>query len=85
VQFQTEEEYDEFFSSDEFNRLFHETIAEKLATSQIVLLLENKPLPTGEIAEILGLTPSEVSKYLNHSSRQGLIRYDEGQKCYALD
>jgi len=80
----TEEEYHTFFAGDELARLFKETIADKLAISQIVSLLREKPLPTGEIAKILGLTPSEVSKYLNNSSRQGLVRYDEGQKCYAV-
>ncbi|MGZ6220735.1 MAG: helix-turn-helix domain-containing protein, partial [Syntrophales bacterium] len=43
-----------------------------------------RPLSTAEIAKILGLTPSEVSKYLNSSSRQRLVRYDESEKRYAL-
>jgi predicted transcriptional regulator len=79
----SEEEYHTFFASDELAKLFKETIVDKLAISQIVSLLREKPLPTGEIAKILGLTPSEVSKYLNNSSRQGLVKYDEGRKCYA--
>ncbi len=80
----SEEEYHQFFESDELKRLFNETIVEKLAVSQIVSLLRERPLPTGEIAKVLGLTQSEVSKYLNSSSRQGLVRYDQGQKCFAL-
>ena len=80
----SEEEYHKFFASDELNRLFNETIADKLAISQIVSLLREGPLSTGEIAERLGLTPSEVSKHLNTSSRQDWCRYDESQKCYAL-
>jgi len=36
------------------------------------------------MAERLGLTPSEVSRHINMSSRQGLVRYDESKKCYAL-
>jgi F420-non-reducing hydrogenase iron-sulfur subunit len=80
----SEEEYYKFFAGDELGRLFKEAIADKLAMSQIVALLREKPLSTGEIAKMLGLTPSEVSKYLNTSSRQGLVRYDEGRKCYAL-
>jgi len=79
-----EEEYHKFFASDEFNRLFNETIADKLAISQIVLLLRERPLPTAEMAKKLGLTPSEVSRHLNTSSRQGLVRYDESRKCFAL-
>jgi coenzyme F420-reducing hydrogenase delta subunit/predicted XRE-type DNA-binding protein len=80
----SEEEYHKFFDSDELNRLFKETIADKLAISQIIALLREKPLSTAEIAHALGLTPSEVSKYLNSSSRQKLVRYDEGEKRYAV-
>lgn len=79
-----EEEYRKFFVSEEWNRLFNETIAEKLAISQIMLLLQEKPLATAEMAKKLGLTPSEVSRHLNSSSRQGLVRYDTGQKRFAL-
>jgi coenzyme F420-reducing hydrogenase delta subunit/predicted transcriptional regulator len=80
----SEEAYNEFYNSDELNRLFSELILDKLAISQITSLLRERPLSTSEIAEILGLNPSEVSKHLNSSSRQGLVRYDESRKCYAL-
>jgi F420-non-reducing hydrogenase iron-sulfur subunit len=80
----SEEEYYKFFASDELNKLFKETIIDKLAISQIVALLRENPLSTAEIAKMLGLTPSEVSKYLNSSSRQRLVRYDESEKRYAL-
>ena len=79
-----EEEYRKFFASDEFNRLFNETIADKLAISQIMALLRERPLSTAEIAKTLGLTPSKVSKHLNASSKQRLVRYDESRKCFAL-
>lgn len=79
-----EEEYRKFFDSDELNRLFNETIADKLAISQIMLLLREGPLSTAEIAKTLGLTPSKVSKHLNASSKQRLVRYDESRKCFAL-
>jgi len=80
----SEEAYREFFAGDELNRLFEETIADKLAISQILLLLQEKPLATAEMAKRLGLTPSEVSRHLTTSSRQGLVRYDESRKCFAL-
>jgi F420-non-reducing hydrogenase iron-sulfur subunit len=83
VHFDTAEEYKEFFASEEVDRLFHELIADKLAISQIMLLLREKPLSTGEISEILGLNPSEVSRHLNSSARQGLVRFDERQKRFA--
>ncbi|MCG9967387.1 hydrogenase iron-sulfur subunit [Pelotomaculum terephthalicicum JT] len=84
VPFRAEEEYQKFFTSNEFNRLFEEAIVEKLSISQIVSLLREGPHTTGEIAKVLGLTPSEVSRHLNSSSRQRFVRYDEGLKSYAL-
>jgi len=84
IPFKSEEEFDTFFTSDEFNRLFNELIVDKLAISQIMLLLRERPLSTVKISEILGLTPSEVSRHMNSSSRQGLVRYDESRKCFAL-
>jgi len=79
VPIKTEEEYHKFFTSDEFNRLFNELIVDKLAISQIMLLLRERPLSAGEISEILGLSPSEVSRHLNVSARQGLVRFDKNQ------
>ncbi len=80
----SEEAYTEFFESEETNKLFHEIFSDKLAISQIMLLLRERSLSTGEISEFLGLNPSEVSKYMNSSARQGLVRYDVNQKSYAL-
>ncbi len=80
----SEEAYRKFYTSNAFNRLFDELIGEKLAISQIMSLLQKKPLSTGKIAEILGLNPSDVSKYMRSSSRQRLVKYDEDQKCYAF-
>ena len=84
VRFNTVEEYDEFYSSKEFNRLFGELVADRLAISQITLLLREKSLSSGEISKILGLTPSEISRHLSSSAKQGLIRYEESQKRFAL-
>ncbi len=84
VPVKSEEAYNKFFISDEINRLFNELIGDKLSISQIMLHLREKPLSTGELSEILGLNPSEVSRHMKSSSRQGLVRYDETRKCYAL-
>lgn len=84
VPHKSEEEYNKFFTSDEVNSLFDKLIGDKLAISQIMLHLREKPLSTGEMSEILGLNPSEVSRHMKSSSRQGLVRYDETRKCYAL-
>jgi F420-non-reducing hydrogenase iron-sulfur subunit len=83
VHFDTEEEYNEFFSSDEFDRLFQQLIVDKLEIGQIMSLLRESPRSSGEISEILGLSPSEVTRHLNSSARQGLVRFDENQKRFA--
>jgi coenzyme F420-reducing hydrogenase delta subunit len=81
---QSEEVYHKFFSSDEFKQLFDETIGAQLAISQIIALLRVGPQTTGELSKVLDLTPSEVSRHLNSSTRQGLVRYEESQKRFAL-
>ena len=84
VRFENKEAYEEFFASASLNTLFDELISDKLAISQILELLREQPLATGEIAEVLGWSGSEVSRHLNTSARQRLVRYDENQKRFAL-
>jgi F420-non-reducing hydrogenase iron-sulfur subunit len=84
VPVKSKEAYTEFFNSSGVNQLFDEAFLEKLAISQIMLLLKEKPLTTGEISDQLGLNPSDVSRYMIVSSRHGLVRYDTNQQCYAL-
>lgn len=76
------EEYAEYFGSDEVDRLFRDLIEEKLAISEIMLLLRESPRSTGEISNILGLRPSVVARHLSSSAKQGLTRFDEGQKRF---
>jgi coenzyme F420-reducing hydrogenase delta subunit len=80
MHFHKEEEYREFYASDEVNRLFKELVADKLAVSEIMLLLREGPQSGQKISEILGLKPSEVSKHVNMSARQGLVRFDESRR-----
>ncbi len=80
--FDTAEGYENYYSSDEANRLIRELIADKLAISQIMTLLREQPRSTGELSQILDLTPAEVSRYMSNSARQGLARFDEGQKRF---
>jgi DNA-binding transcriptional ArsR family regulator len=84
MRFDKAEKYDEYFASDEFNRLFDELVLDKLAVSEIMLFLQKEPLPAKEIAKGLGLTPVAVSRYLNSSSERGLVHFDEELKRYAL-
>jgi len=84
VRFKDKRDYKEFFESDKLNALFDEAITEKLAISQIMEILRDKPLATGEIAEQLGWSSSEVAKHLNNSTRQRLIQFNEDEKRFAL-
>ena len=80
----SEEAYRAFYESAATDQLFDDLIADKLAVSQILMLLEERPLSTREISERLDLSPSDVSRHMNDSSRQSLVRYDHDRKCYAL-
>jgi len=82
VRCNSSEQYEEFFRREEVNRLFDELIGDKLALSEILLLLREKPRSAGEISEILGLGSSEVARHLNGSARQKLARFDQVQKLY---
>jgi coenzyme F420-reducing hydrogenase delta subunit len=73
-----------FLDSGDLDTIFKETIAEKLAMSQILSLLHQKPMSTEEIAKVLGLNPSEISSHINNSSKHGFIRYDVQQNSYAI-
>jgi F420-non-reducing hydrogenase iron-sulfur subunit len=84
VPFDTVEAYEKFFASDEVDALVRELIIDKLELSEIMSLLKEKPLSTGEISARLDLTPSEVSKHLKTSARQGLVRYDEGKRRFTV-
>ncbi len=84
VRFDKQEQYDEYFASEEFNRLFEELIVDKLMISQIMLLLRDNPLSARDIAEKLAIEASEVSRHLSSSSRLGLVSFDESEKRFAL-
>jgi coenzyme F420-reducing hydrogenase delta subunit len=84
VRFENKEAYEEFFASDELNSLFKDLIVDKLAVSQIMEILREKDLSPREIADGLDMSPSEVSKHLNSSARQRLVRFDDSEKRYAL-
>jgi F420-non-reducing hydrogenase iron-sulfur subunit len=83
VSSKSEEAYRAFFTSEEFDRLFQELIADKFELSQMMALLRQKPRSTGELTEVLGISPSEMSRHINRSARQGLVRFDESKNLIA--
>lgn len=82
VPVKSKQAYTEFFESSDTNDLFDNIFADKLAISQIMLLLKEKPLSTSEIAEKLSLKPSDVSRHMITSSRHGMVKYDTAGNCY---
>lgn len=84
VRFDKQEQYDEYFASEQFNRLFEELIVDKLAISRIILLLRDNPLSARDISDVLGIKANEVSRHLSNSSRLGLVSFDDAEKRYAL-
>lgn len=79
----SEEAYREFFAGDEFEKLFQELIVEKFELSEMMAVLREKPRSTGELSRMLDLSPSEISRHLNRSSRQGLVTFDPGKNLVA--
>ena len=83
VPVKSKQAYTEFFESSGINTLFDDIFLDKLAISQIMQLLNRKPLSTGDIAKKLDLNPSDVSRHMMTSSRHGMVRYDTASNCYA--
>lgn len=79
----TEEGYGRFFAGAEFERLFAELVVEKVAASEILLLLGREPLTTAELAQRLGLSPAEVLRHVKSSAKQGWVRYDAERRRYS--
>lgn len=79
----SEDQYNDFLTSDEFNKLFDDLIGDKLTISRIMSLLRKKPCSAGEISRILGIDKSETSRHINNASRKGFIIYDESRERFA--
>jgi F420-non-reducing hydrogenase iron-sulfur subunit len=84
VRLKNREEHAKFFADGEITRLIEKLVVDKIKISQIMLLLKRTPRSPQEISRLLGLNPSEISKYLSVSTRQGLIMYDAGCNRYAV-
>ena len=74
------EEYNQFFASEDVERIIRELIIDKLEINRILSVLREGPLSSEEISERLGLNLSDVVKYTNNSERQGFLKSDESKK-----
>ena len=78
------EAYHEFFGSDEFHKIFQDLVADKIALSQVIAILREKPRSAKEISEILGVTVGEASKQLKRSAREGYVEFDESHMRFCV-
>ena len=78
------EEYEDYFNSEEVDRLFNESISDELAMKQILLLMREQPRSIEGFSEILGLNPSQISRYLNIAARKRLTSFDEDTSSFTL-
>jgi len=78
------QDYEEFYSSPEMDRLFKELVADKLEMAKNTGLLGRDRLTTTEIAERLGLKPSQVAKHIAMASKQGLVKFDPQAMTYGM-
>lgn len=76
--------YEQLYASAETDRLFQELVADKLAIGEILSLLGDGPLTTGELAQRVGLSPSAIARHVKLSSKQGLLKYDVNRRCCSL-
>jgi coenzyme F420-reducing hydrogenase delta subunit len=84
VPVKSKQAYKGFFENPDTDRLFDRLFSDKLAVSQILLLLAEKPLSTSDISRQLDLNPSDVSRHMITSSRHGMVMYDTASNCYSL-
>ena len=84
VPVKSKQAYYGFFDNPDTDRLFDSLFSDKMAVSQILLLLAEKPLSTSEISRQLDLNPSDVSRHMITSSRHGMVMYDTASNCYSL-
>jgi NADH-quinone oxidoreductase subunit E len=83
VRLKSVEAVEAFYDSNEFDMMFRELIADKLAICQIMALLRESPRSTGELSQLLGLGSSAISRHVNMAARQGMCRFDESRNLIA--
>ncbi len=81
---QSVEAYNEFFNSDEFDKIFKDLITDNVELSQIMAILREKPCSTGEISEITCTTPGIAANQLNSAAKQGLVEFDETRMRFCV-
>ena len=71
--------YGETVKPDQLRRLMESTLRDEYIKNRIMLLVEGKSLPAGEIGSILGLTVKEALAYLVDLIGEGRLAVQEGE------
>jgi F420-non-reducing hydrogenase iron-sulfur subunit len=80
----SERAYKEFFSGDNFTRLYKELIEERLYLTEIATLLGKNALTMPEIDDKTGIGLSHVSRYMMSLAGYGIIKYNRDGNSYNL-
>ncbi len=83
VKFETKEEYEKFFNTEEVDRIYRESVGDKLEISRVLSALKKGSMTTSEIARTLGLSVREVSRLLGVAAKEKLTTFDENEKRFA--
>lgn len=83
VPVKSEETYNRFFSSEEFEEQFQELIGDKFEISQMMAILREHPVSPGELSEMCGISPTDIARHLQNSTMQGLVTFDESRNLIA--
>jgi F420-non-reducing hydrogenase iron-sulfur subunit len=84
VHFDTREEYDRFFATEEVEGILRETIVSELHMQEVLTLLKERGPTVEECSEILGLTPADVMEHLHTAAKRRLTVFDEDKKRFAV-
>ncbi len=83
VPVKSEETYNRFFSSEEFEEQFQELIGDKFEISQMMAILREHPVSPGELSEMCDISPTDIARHLQNSTMQGLVTFDESRNLIA--
>ena len=72
----SENAYNDFYTSEMFEKLYQEFIGDKFEISQMMAILREKPCSPEELSRTCGIEPSNVSRHLERTAMQGLVGFD---------
>jgi NADH-quinone oxidoreductase subunit E len=80
----SEKAYNDFYQSEEFERLYQEFIGDKLEISQMMAILRKKASSPEELSELCGIQPTDMARHLHQSAMHGWIAFDESRNLVTV-